>query len=295
MRAGFECYEHRNHLSWRICHNRCGSYVIRKQTPGATCRTRVLYFFDMANFSTHVTGATAASCLMSTVCLKAGFINTPDAFLLTFAGVTGGILPDIDLKHSHPSKIVFTTLGLLVSMLWVFVTNAALSVLEMWFFGVCLFLVIRYPVWATFHRFTVHRGSLHSVAAACMFAMVAILLSSRAFGLRDELAWLVGVFIFAGCIFHLALDEIYSVDFLGHRIKRSFGSALKIIDLERLIPSAAIIFVAVMAWLYTPPSNGLLQNLTDTSFRQQLQENFLPDAIPDYLQGLANAISDQKE
>lgn len=232
---------------------------------------------------------------MSTVCLKAGIIETPDAFLLTFAGVAGGILPDIDLKHSHPSKIVFTALGLLVSMLWVFVTNAALSVLEMWLFGVCLFLVIRYPVWATFHRFTVHRGSLHSVAAACMFAMVAIILSSHIFGLEDELAWLVGIFIFAGCIFHLALDEIYSVDFVGHRIKRSFGSALKLIDLERLIPSAAIIVIAVMAWLYTPPSHSLLQKMTDTSFHQQLKQNFLPGGIPEYLQGLATAISDQQE
>ena len=245
----------------------------------------------MANFSTHVSGAAAASGLLSTMFLKAGLVGIGDAFVLAFAGTTGGILPDIDLKYSHPSKIVFTTLGILIAMLWVFATNANLSMVGLWVFGLLLFLLIRFPIWALFHRFTVHRGSLHSIAAAVMFGTVAVALASRMFGRADQVAWLIGVFVFMGTVFHLILDEIYSVDFVGRRIKRSFGSALKPVDFERLLPSSLIIFVALLGWIYAPPSQGLWQQLMSAEFYEQLSSNLFPDAMPEYLQVITDTLS----
>lgn len=240
----------------------------------------------MANFSTHITGAAAFSGLLSTMFLKAEYVSITDAFLLAFGGMVGGILPDIDLKYSHPSKIVFTTLAVLISMTWVFSSNAALSVVELWLFGLGLFLLIRYPLWALFHRFTVHRGSLHSVAAALMFAFCSVVLSHRFFSREPELAWLLGLFIFLGCLFHLVLDELYSVDFVGARIKRSFGSALKIVDFDRLIPSSLVIFVTLLAWIYTPATGGLFAQMTDSHGRERLFENFIPHEVPEYLRSI---------
>lgn len=237
----------------------------------------------MANFNTHVCGATAGSCLLATLCQRAEFIDTNGAFVLAFAGIAGGILPDIDLKYSHPSKIVFTTLGLLLAMLWVFATGSRLSVIELWVFGLLVFLFVRYPLWAVFHQFTVHRGSFHSVLAAIMFGILAVVLASHLFHVEDRLAWLTGVFVTAGYILHLSMDEIYSVDFLGHRIKRSFGSALKLLDFDRLIPSALIILITLIAALYTPPSGGLLTQLVDADTYSKLLSDFLPDSMPDYI------------
>lgn len=249
----------------------------------------LLYSVGMANFNTHITGAAAFSGLLSTMFLKAGFVSIPEAFVLAFGGMVGGILPDIDLKHSHPSKIVFTTLAVLIALTWVFSSNAALSVVELWIFGLALFLVIRYPVWAVFHRFTVHRGSLHSVAAALMFAVVSVVLAHRSFNQEAEFAWFVGLFIFIGCLFHLLLDELYSVDFTGVRIKRSFGSAMKIVDLDRLLPSSLIIFVTAVAWIYTPATGGLFKQLTASEGRERLFENFVPDELPGYLRSIVVA------
>jgi len=245
----------------------------------------------MANFSTHVSGAAAVSGLLSTMFLKAGLVGIADAFALAFAGTTGGILPDIDLKYSYPSKIVFTTLGILIAMLWVFATNANLSMVELWVFGLLLFLIIRFPLWAIFHRFTVHRGSLHSIAAAVMFGMLSVALASRVFGRADQVAWLIGLFVFIGTVFHLLLDEIYSVDFVGRRIKRSFGSALKPIDFDRMVPSSLIIFVALLGWIYSPPSQGLWQQLMSVEFYEQLANNLYPDSMPEYIQVIIDRLS----
>ena len=240
----------------------------------------------MANFNTHVTGAAAFSGLLSTMFLKADLVALPDAFVLAFSGVVGGILPDIDLKYSHPSKIVFTALAVIISLTWVFSSNAPLSVVELWFFGLLLFLFIRYPLWAAFDKFTVHRGSLHSIAAACMFGLGSVVLAHRCFGQAADVAWLTGVFVFLGCLFHLALDELYSVDFMGQRIKRSFGSAMKIVDMDRIVPSSVVILVAFLAWIFTPPTGGLLQQLTEPEYHERLFSNFLPHGIPAYLQSI---------
>ncbi len=237
----------------------------------------------MANFNTHVCGATAGSCLLATLCQRADFIDTNGAFVLAFAGIIGGILPDIDLKYSHPSKIVFTTLGLLLAMLWVFATGTRLSIIELWVFGLLVFLFIRYPLWAVFHQFTVHRGSFHSVAAALMFGVLAVVLADHIFRVDSRLAWLTGVFVMFGYILHLSMDEIYSVDFLGRRLKRSFGSALKLVDFDRLIPSALIILIALTASLYTPSTGGLITQLLEADTYSKLLDGFLPDGVPEYI------------
>ena len=86
-----------------------------------------------------------------------------------------------------------------------------------------------------------------------------------------------------GYILHLSMDEIYSVDFLGRRIKRSFGSALKLVDFDRLIPSALIILIALTASLYTPSTGGLITQLLEADTYSKLLDGFLPDGVPEYI------------
>ena len=45
-------------------------------------------------------------------------------------------------------------------------------------------------------------------------------------------ALLVAIFVFVGALTHLILDECYSVDLANNRLKASFGSAIKIIDIR---------------------------------------------------------------
>lgn len=66
-------------------------------------------------------------------------------------------------------------------------------------------------------------------------------------------SWLLGLFMSGGYVIHLTLDEIYSVDFTGVRIRRSFGSALKLLDFNQLPASCLVIFITGVAWFWTAP------------------------------------------
>jgi len=203
-------------------------------------------------------------------------VGVADAFLLTLAGTTGGILPDIDLKYSHPSKILFSLLATLGAMLWVFSADYPLSTLELWVLGLGLYLLIRYPVWLAFHRLAVHRGSIHSVAAALLAAFLTAVLCAQVFGREPLIAWFAAGSMFGGFLLHLVLDEIYSVDFMGYRIKRSFGSALKIIDFRHITGTSLIIGLTLVVWFYTPSTAEFVKMLRQPATLDNLQHNFLP-------------------
>lgn len=216
----------------------------------------------MANFSTHLGVAAIGSGMLATLCLQVGFVDAKDAILLAFAGVIGGILPDIDLHYSHPSRIIFSLLGILISFLWIFVTENELSIIELWLAGLGLYLLVRYPLWKLFNKFTVHRGVLHSVISAILFGLLTVLLSFYIFSRQPFTSWFIGFFVFLGFILHLLLDEIYSVDFMGRRLKRSFGTALKIFDKRQIQASVLIIIGIAISWAFTPDIKPFIDTLT---------------------------------
>jgi len=216
----------------------------------------------MANFNTHLGVAAVGSGMLATLCLQVGFVDAKDAILLASMGILGGILPDIDLHYSHPSRILFSILGIIVAFLWVFAAENHLSILELWAAGLGIYMIVRYPFWALFQKATVHRGSIHSIAAALLFTLIATALSYHAFDKASFISWLTGSFVFLGYILHLLLDEIYSVDFMGHRLKRSFGTALKFIDSKEHISSSVIILGIFVTWFLTPDISQFLDTMT---------------------------------
>lgn len=216
----------------------------------------------MANFNTHLGVAAVGSGMLATLCLQVGFVDAKDAILLASMGVLGGILPDIDLHYSHPSRILFSFLGIVVSFLWIFSAENDFSILVLWGAGFGIYLFVRYPFWSLFQKLTVHRGSIHSIAAALLFGLIVTALSFHVFGKNAFISWLTGTFIFLGFILHLLLDELYSVDFMGHRLKRSFGTALKIIDSREHISSIVIIAGIFIVWFLTPDITFFIDTLT---------------------------------
>ncbi len=229
----------------------------------------------MANFNTHLGVAAVGSGMLATLCLQVGFVDANDALLLASVGVLGGILPDIDLHYSHPSRILFSLLGIVVAFLWVFSAENDLSIIELWGAGLGIYLFVRFPIWALFQNFTVHRGSIHSIAVALLFCFIASSLSYHFFAKSPFIAWLIGLFVFLGFILHLVLDEIYSVDFMGHRLKRSFGTALKLFDFQEKISSAVIIVSLVFLWFFTPDARQFIDTLTSLETYQLIQMRLL--------------------
>lgn len=216
----------------------------------------------MANFNTHLGVAAIGSGMLATLCLQVGFVDAQDALLLASAGVIGGILPDIDLHYSHPSRILFSLLGIVVAFIWVFSAENHLSIIQLWGAGLGLYLIVRFPIWALFQKLTVHRGSIHSISVALLFCFATAALSFHFFAKQPFIAWLIGLFIFLGFILHLVLDELYSVDFMGHRLKRSFGTAFKLFDFKERVTSAVIVCLTIMMWFFTPDASQFIDTLT---------------------------------
>lgn len=231
----------------------------------------------MADFSTHVFSAAALGSLGATLATKLLDIPMSDAVMLVTASLVGGVLPDIDLKYSWPSRVLFATLGLIAGLAWLFAHVSAFTALELWLGALAVFLLVRYPLWWAFHTFTEHRGVLHSLIAA---SMAGVLMAATAYRWLDAdpvSSWLLGLFLASGYLLHLVLDELFSVDFMGVRIKRSFGSALKPLDTTRLPASCLVLFVTMAAWFWAPDIGSL------STLLPELDSDWLPALLPEWL------------
>lgn len=230
----------------------------------------------MANFSTHITVAAAASGLLASLCLQVGFVSERDALLLMFMGSIGGILPDIDLHYSYPSRIMFAVFGVAAAFSVIFAKASEWSILELWLAGALCFLAVRYPIWEIFHKYTKHRGMVHSIPTAFIVLFLVTRFSYEVLGKSEFMAWLVGSFAFFGFLVHLLLDELYSVDFMNRRIKRSFGTAVKFYDKKSHTRSLGLIALAILAALFTPDSHQFVDTFTSKEAYVIIFDRLLP-------------------
>jgi hypothetical protein len=208
----------------------------------------------MANFTTHITVAAGASAAGGLIYWATGSVTAIQALLLTAAGSLGGMLPDIDSDNSRPvrivSHLVFIILGFFLIQFFKAHSWAELAV----FVGI-FYLAFHYAMIPTFKKFTSHRGIFHSLLAGLFFAILYVVLTYYFYRSSSAFAWLTGFFVFGGFLIHLLLDEIYSVDFSNRRIKKSFGTALKLVGKNtqhNLIMTAIIIVLLFL----TPPISG---------------------------------------
>ncbi len=230
----------------------------------------------MANFKTHFSVASVVSGVASVTALATGLASLRQALAYFAIGLIGGILPDIDADNSAPVRLLFNVLALGLAFVSVFYLVDQLSIAELVLVWGATFVSIRYLAFAIFTRFTVHRGVFHSILAAVFFAGMTASVAFHGFSSHAQIAWLSGSFLFMGYLVHLILDEVYSVDLLNRRIKRSFGSALKIVPLKRVWPSLAL-GVATFAVLMTTPS---FSAFVDTTFDSRLYENISTRLLP---------------
>lgn len=208
----------------------------------------------MADFRTHIQVATAASGLLAGAMVWAQQVTMAEACLLWLAGTLGGILPDIDADSSRSIRIVFRLFGVLGAMLALLYGRERLALADTLLLGAVAYLLVRYLLCWVFARFTVHRGSLHSLLANVVFALAVVVTGHRLFGLEAGFAWESGAFVFAGAFIHLLLDELYSIDLEGRRIKKSFGTALKLVEWRAPLANLLLLALLVGGWWLAPAS-----------------------------------------
>ncbi|MUJ39272.1 metal-dependent hydrolase [Aliivibrio fischeri] len=225
----------------------------------------------MANFSTHLNVAALTSGAASAALLSANHIDLDTALWLWFLGTIGGLLPDIDSDNSTSLDIIFNLFTVCIVLLSIrYFTSDAINERQfMLLIGlpVVIHLIIKYGIRNVFEWQTIHRGICHSL----LFLLFCGLLTTNttAFIINDKFknadlfAWLSGIFVFCGGFIHLLLDEIYSVDLANVRIKRSFGSALKLTDFSNLSLSAIFVIATVILAFLAPPIDSSIEALSN--------------------------------
>ncbi len=181
----------------------------------------------MANFQTHFNVAAFGSALGAGTMYYAGLVDKADATLLFAGGIMGGILPDIDSDNSTPTKIMQYVFANLISFFVLFKYIGMYPIGNLLLIWIGSFLSVM-GGFILFKHFTSHRGMFHSIPAGLIFWFAFSLLFFYVFKFNYLVSWYFGMFVFFGYLIHLILDEIYSVDVTGARIKKSFGSALKL-------------------------------------------------------------------
>lgn len=217
----------------------------------------------MANFNTHLNVAVISSGLASAALLSATHIDFNSALWLWFLGIIGGLLPDIDSDNSTSLDTIygmFTLTAVLVVLKSI--TGQPLSFIQLIITALLVYGIMRYLIRPLFEKVTVHRGSCHSLLFLLLAALLVTLLTCRLnhgyTAQADIIAWLSGGFVFFGGLIHLLLDEIYSVDLCNVRVKRSFGTALKLADFNnKSITLLIIIGITGLAYVAPSPENTI--------------------------------------
>ena len=212
----------------------------------------------MANFRTHITVAAFAGGIVAAAGWQGGLWSLAEGVPLASLTTFGGILPDIDSDNSRAIRILFTLFAVLATMACVLLLQDRLLAGPLMMAGGATYLGVRYVASAIFKRFTVHRGIWHSLLASLLCSLGVTAASLHVLGQSEEQAWWQGAALLFGAMIHLLLDELYSVDMVGARLKRSFGTAFKLFDYRE--PGNSLAMVAVIAamtpWL--PPVSVLV-------------------------------------
>ena len=180
----------------------------------------------MADFKTHVTTSTVLGIGYAGAGI---FMGAPLDTSLVAGGLCGvsGMLPDIDSGSGRPLRETMAFAAVVVPMLLLDrFRHMGMSHEMIVLAGGILYLFIRFGIASMLRRYTVHRGMFHSIPAAIVFTELAFLIVGCE-TLMPRYYKAGGVFI--GFMSHLLLDELYSVQWQGGRVKlkKSFGSAIK--------------------------------------------------------------------
>ncbi len=233
----------------------------------------------MANFPTHIGVGALVSGALATLTLAADVVAPENVVAVTVAGVLGSVLPDIDLKDSRPSRAMFSGLAAFFSFIALFLFVDKVSIAELWLIALGTFLFIKIVAHTIFHKMSYHRGIYHSLLATVFFAFLTAAVYKHLLGRHEGVAWLAAGFMAVGYLVHLTLDEIYSVDVMDTRIKKSFGTALKPVDFHKPLHTAAMAAATVAVFMLTPSMKTFTEGIASKPMWNSLNQRLLPKNV----------------
>lgn len=237
----------------------------------------------MANFNTHLNVAFAVSGITALTIYKTGLIDDSGFLMCVALGTAGGLLPDLDSDHSTPIKLGFNLASFIFAFGLVMHWRSDLSLLALMALWLAGYGFMRYVVFHVFTTMTVHRGVIHSVPYMAILGLGLTYISYYIMHNPLTASWFYGLFLFGGALVHLSLDELYSVNLSGMRMKRSSGTAMKFYQHKyRWWYLLLYALLAVLVY-FAPPFETFLQQVSDPAPWAQLRVDMLPAMMEDLL------------
>lgn len=219
----------------------------------------------MADFRTHLSVATGGGVLLALAGWQATLWTLTEALSMAVLTAFGGILPDIDSDNSHAIRLIFTLVAVLAVIAGVLALRGQVTLGVLLVACAGLYVGVRYVLSELFKRFTVHRGIWHSLLAVAFCGLGISALSYQWLAQSAWIAWTQGLALVFGSLIHLLLDEMYSVDLVGSRIKRSFGTAFKPFAYREPVNSLLLLVLAIGLTPWLPPWSALVDLLAQST------------------------------
>lgn len=182
----------------------------------------------MAAYREHLTTSSLLGVGVCVTAIATGFTPVQGVLAGTITGI-GGILPDLDSESGRPIREVFGVTAAFAPLMmtrrlmeWGGNTDGAMLL------AVLLYIAVRYGGATLLGTLAVHRGMYHSLPAMVIAGELAFLgYKSEQFSMK----MLMAIGIMLGFLSHLILDELYSIDWNGGRLRlnKFSGSAVKIL------------------------------------------------------------------
>lgn len=212
----------------------------------------------MAAFKEHVNIATMAVGVVVITLYSAHLLTLYQTLVALFIGILGGILPDVDSDNSTPLQAIFKIFSIifpLLILLSFFTVMPVLQTLALW---VAFAILLRITLFKFFIYITHHRGIFHSIPMAIFVGELTLLFVYYETKGGLKLAVIYGFIITFGFLIHLLLDEVYSINAFGIKMKKSFGTALKLYDRNNLIGTLLLYLFIIAIYLVLPNINKIM-------------------------------------
>jgi hypothetical protein len=206
----------------------------------------------MAGYKAHLATGMMIGGISVVGALISATVNPSYTPLIFIAVIIGSFLPDLDSDTGLPVKILFSILGLLGSIIVVYMLKDSFRtelIKPLAIVSGC-YAFIYFILQRIFKGFTKHRGIFHSIIAV----IISILgLNYLLLSLQIEIfeAIFISLSLGVGYIGHLLLDEMNAVvnlSGLPFFPNKSLGSALKLVSKSKRVNIAAIVITIILLY-----------------------------------------------
>jgi len=206
----------------------------------------------MASFEQHVNGAVIATGVMIVPLHTASIIDVTQSLIVLGLGLVGGVLPDLDSDNSKPIQIFFKIISIFFPLIIILSIPNNLSLFYLVGYWLVSIFLLRLTLFKLFMSFTTHRGVFHSIPMGVVFAQITMLIFYKVFHFELTFSTIAGIFLLFGFLVHLLLDEFVSINVLGVKMKKSFGTAFKLYDRGNLIGTLLLYLLIILFYYYIP-------------------------------------------